>query len=1391
MPAQVLYAPIQAALNTFDTRQFRASNLALLNALGYSSDRTQAIPGADPQAFRKIAESHSGKNLNADKAKFADWKQADLLFQFTDEELSEHKGLFQDAAINASQTRSYLFFAIELSGPRYSRTDLATIARQINRLFPMPVMVTFSYDGKLSIAVINRRQHKRDESRDVLGNVSLIREIDTSNPHRAHLDVLQELSLSKRLKWADDHNKPRNFDGLLAAWLAVLDTEELNRQFYKDLFAWFERAVTTASFPTDEANTLKPEEHVIRLITRLLFVWFIKEKGLIADDLFNETRIADLLEGYDPDAGDSYYRAVLQNLFFATLNTEIDKRGFSKETHDTHRDFSRYRYKAEMRDPEKLLKLFRRTPFINGGLFDCLDTEAATRDGGWRIDCFTDNPRSRSGYSIPNRLFFSWDKDNPGLITLFDKYKFTVEENTPAEQEVALDPELLGKVFENLLAAYNPETRDTARKQTGSYYTPRAVVDYMVDEALTAYLSENTHPTNTAGPHEQKQQTTPQPSASAPQPSASAAQPSASASPPAASTAPPAASTAPPSASAVPPAASAVQPAASTPPPSASAVPPSASAVPPSASAVPPSASAVQPAASASQPSASAVPPSASAAPPSASAAPPSTSAVQPAASAIQPAASAAQPAASAVQPAASAPQPSASAIQLAASTPVIPAPPPVIPAVLSGNPSDTHTNHWQQRIRYLLDYTDPFDDAEDLFTPTERDNIIQAIATIKVLDPAVGSGAFPMGILHKLTLALRRLDPDNTRWETLQKDLAGQKAASAFNTQNRQERDAELDEISATFEHYRDSDFGRKLYLIQNSIYGVDIQPVASQIAKLRFFISLAIEQEPTGNAKDNYGIKPLPNLETRFVAANTLLALENPAQLTLGQTKAVQKLVQELTANRERHFHATTRDTKRKYRAKDKELRDDLAAALLELGYQAAAADKIANWDPYDQNARADWCDPEYMFGVTKGFDVVIGNPPYIQLQKNAGELGRLYKDAGFETFASTGDIYQLFYEKACHLLTPQRGLLSYITSNSWLKAEYGKKTRHWFAERHTPLRLLEMGKDVFENAIVDTNILIARSGKSDEAGKAVDMDRLSDKTFPPTESLWGPLRTQGERPWSALSAREQSIMDKMEAAGTLLREWDVKTNVGVITGYNNAFIIDNATRQALLTEDPNSAEIIKPVLRGRDIKRYQAQWADLWLIDTHNGYGNVPAVNIDDYPAIKTYLDRFYPKLEKRHDKGKSSYNLRNCAYHEEFTREKLFWMDLTEEGRFAYDAGEMFCVNTVYMMSGQSIKYLCAVLNSNLITWFMKNTALTSGMGVTRWFRVFVEAIPIPKIPAAKQRPFIRLVDHILQTKASDPSADTTKPETEIDRLVYGLYGLTEEEIVAVGQQKLKT
>ena len=250
----------------------------------------------------------------------------------------------------------------------------------------------------------------------------------------------------------------------------------------------------------------------------------------------------------------------------------------------------------------------------------------------------------------------------------------------------------------------------------------------------------------------------------------------------------------------------------------------------------------------------------------------------------------------------------------------------------------------------------------------------------------------------------------------------------------------------------------------------------------------------------------------------------------------------------------------------------------------------------------------------------------------------------------------------------------------------------------------------------------------------------------------------------------------------------------NYGIKTGYNKAFIIDNQTKEALVAEDPKSIEIIKPILRGRDIERYRAKWKGLWLLATF------PAleINIDDYPAVKRHLLSFgNNRLEqtgRRHPNGvRARKKTRNgwyemqdtCAYHEEFVKEKIFWIDLTEQGRFAYDASEMFCVNSAYMLTGSSIKYLCAVLNSALVTWFMRNSALNSGMGTTRWVRFTVERIPIPIINSLRQQPFIQSVDKILHGR--DTRTDTGDLESEIDALVYQLYGLTAEETQAISSQ----
>ena len=657
---------IESALAAIAVGDFLETSEELLAVLGYQIE----LIGKRWETGDEFIEESPARNQNTKtEQEFHNKAESvELAFYLTSDEIARSQpNRLESSAFDEGLIKSFIFCTVELKDKDYPRGKYAEFTREVNKRFMLPVVVFFRVENRLTIGFVGRHPHTYDEDRDVLEKATLIKDIRLDNPHRAHLEALFELSLAECLTWMASKKQPKNFDGLLAAWLAQLDTEELNKKFYRELFAWFEWAVAEGKFPTDKNRTLKPEEHVIRLITRLLFVWFIKEKGLVADELFNETQVRDLLKDYNHDTGDSYYRAVLQNLFFATLNTEIQKRGFSPQTNAKHRDFSLYRYEDQMRDPDTLLALFALTPFINGGLFDCLDSFKAKGDGGYRIDCFSDKHYKR--LSIPNSLFF----DNArGLIPLLTHYKFTVEENTPIEQEVALDPELLGKVFENLLAAYNPETGATAKKQTGSYYTPRAIVDYMVEEALVAGLAGQMSPT-------------------------------------------------------------------------------------------------------------------------------------------------------------------------------------------------DGDAKFWDERLRYLFDYAKVFDDASAWFDNRETDEVVRTISELKILDPAVGSGAFPMGVLHKLTLALRRLDPDNSRWEQLQRDRAGERAQAAFTISNQQERDVELAEISDTFERYRDSDFGRKLYLIQNGIFGVDIQPVACQIAKLRFFISLTIEQEPNKDT-DNFGIKPLPNLENAF---------------------------------------------------------------------------------------------------------------------------------------------------------------------------------------------------------------------------------------------------------------------------------------------------------------------------------------------------------------------------------------------------------------------------------------------------------------------------------------------------------------------------------------------
>ncbi len=491
------------ALATLGTSPTGTAARAFFATLGYNGTRTFPLSGVDDF----LTEFDPAGDLRARRKAFlTEWRSIDILFQLTDDDLTGEGTLFEETRVDQGLMRSYLFFHIALKGDTYPRSKLAQITRQINRLFTMPVMVLFSYNGTLSIAVINRRRNKQDANKDVLGKVTLIYGIRCADPHRGHLDILASFSIPELAK----RNTVSNFDTLHAALEEVFNVELLNRTFYNKIQKWFFWAVKDITFPHGGIANANQRNRiaVIRMLTRVIFCWFAREKRLVPPGLFTAATARNVLKNCDPlsRTDGAYYTAILQNLFFPTLSVPLDQREFRngrryKGVNKHYMDHAFFRHEAAFKEPGDIPRLFEKIPFLNGGLFACLDyldkdnTEV-------RVDGFSDTPAKQP--RVPNLLFFGKEvpedisaaTGNPtdtavkidGLFTILDAFKFTVTENTPIEEEIALDPELLGRIFESLLAEYNPETEKSARKQTGSFYTPRHIVDYMVSESLKAHL---------------------------------------------------------------------------------------------------------------------------------------------------------------------------------------------------------------------------------------------------------------------------------------------------------------------------------------------------------------------------------------------------------------------------------------------------------------------------------------------------------------------------------------------------------------------------------------------------------------------------------------------------------------------------------------------------------------------------------------------------------------------------------------------------------------------------------------------------------------------------------------------------------------------------------------
>ena len=586
---------------------------------------------------------------------------------------------------------------------------------------------------------------------------------------------------------------------------------------------------------------------------------------------------------------------------------------------------------------------------------------------------------------------------------------------------------------------------------------------------------------------------------------------------------------------------------------------------------------------------------------------------------------------------------------------------------------------------------------------------------------------------------------------------------------------------------------FKEKKTIIENCLFGVDINPNSVKICRLRLWIELLKNAYYTAES-DYKQLETLPNIDINIKCGNSLLHrfdLTDSIKSVLKETgisisqyrNAVSKyknaqdkaekweldsMIAEIKSKLTTEIGA--KDPKKlKLNKRRAELVNLLAPQLFEMSKKEqkdwqkrvdAVKKEIAELESYFEEINSnkiylgafEWRIefPEVLDadGNFIGFDCVIGNPPYIQLQ-SMGTDADVLERMKYKTYVRTGDIYCLFYEQGMNLLKPN-GCLCYITSNKWMKAGYGKELRQYFVSETNPVLLIDfVGVKVFDTATVDVNILMLQ--------KTINVQRTFaciTQGINGLQNLSDFVQQNGSEcdfssadSWVILSPIEQSIKRKMETVGTPLKDWNINIYRGVLTGYNEAFIITTEKRDEILAncqsedERTRTAELIRPILRGRDIKRYGYDWADLWIINTHNGIkGKLPRVDVNEYPAIKAHLDQYWDKISTRADKGDTPYNLRNCAYMEDFYKPKIVWKIIGNRLGFALENKNMILNNACYILtcSDGGLEYLEAMLNSNAILWYSFVTNMNkTGVGDMQVGAQNINILPIPKYPKEKQ------------------------------------------------------
>ena len=740
------------------------------------------------------------------------------------------------------------------------------------------------------------------------------------------------------------------------------------------------------------------------------------------------------------------------------------------------------------------------------------------------------------------------------------------------------------------------------------------------------------------------------------------------------------------------------------------------------------------------------------------------------------------------------------------------------------------------QKFREHTDYdSDDWDELKNYigkpYKKADLQKYNELIDGIKICDPAVGSGHFLVSALNEFIAIKSELNIlSSTDYDKLPVIAVVDNDELIIQNDNEENDLYEYDYTQAQSGIIQKALFDQKQKIIENCLFGVDINPNSVKICRLRLWIELLKNAYYT--EESNYtDLETLPNIDINIKCGNSLISrfdLDSDLKPALKKSKftidsykaAVASYKQATNKADKLEFKSLIEGIKSDFRSEvhSKEIKDlqkmegqfydrfgavtlidvELTKAvakkkatekkklLAKIDKKKAEIEEVKNNKIYENAFEWRFEFPEVLDddGAYEGFDIVIGNPPYISLTK-LKEESVYYSKAEYNTYSKGADIYCLFYELGGNILKGD-SYLTFITSNSWLRAIYGELLKNHFTENLQPVALLNIEDiQIFEEATVESNIIILQKRELSHSFPVVNMSddyEIGSSLSSYFSKYSFDFSVPSTSEWFIGNQLEGALKIKIEQNAKLLKEFSIRINFGIKTGYNNAFIISKEKRQELIVADPNCEQIIKPIIRGRDLSKYEYAFDNVYIINSHNGLKKIGLDRIDveiDFPVILEHLNKFLPKVKLRYDKGDHWSNLRNCAYLEDFEKPKIIWGEISDKPKFAYDDDNYYAEATAFLMTGEKLKFLLGILNSKLSEWYFNLIGTTTGMGTNRWKKYKIEMLPIME-PSEQQEKIIEgLVDEIIAAKKAN--ADSIYIEKKLDQLIYDLYSLSADEI----------